>query len=141
MTIERTIDIGAPPERIWQVMSDVARWPDWAPTVTSVQLLDSGPFRVGIRARVRQPRLPTAVWTATAVDPGRGFTWESVTPGLKSVADHRIDVRGTSSTNSVTLRLEWSGWLTPLIRLLFGKLSARYVEIEAESLKRYCEAR
>lgn len=140
MIIERSIDISAPPERIWQVISDVARWPDWTPTVTSVELLDSGSFRVGTRVRIRQPRLPTAVWTVSAIDPRRSFTWESVTTGLRSVADHRVDVRGTSSTNSVTLRLEWTGWLTPLIRLLFGKLSTRYVETEAQSLKRYCEA-
>lgn len=139
MAIQRTIDISAPPERIWEIMSDIARWPEWTPTVTNVELLDTGPFRVGMRARLRQPRLPVAVWTVTAIEPGRAFTWESLNPGVTAVATHRIDVRGTSTVNQVTLKLEWTGWLAPLIRLLFGRLSARYVETEAESLKRHSE--
>ena len=141
MAIERTIDISASPDRIWDVMSDVARWPDWTPTVTSVELLDPGPLRVGMRARIRQPRLPVAVWTVTAVDPGRGFTWKSVNPGVTAVADHLIDVRGTSSTSKVTLRLVWTGWMAWLIRLALGRLSRQYVQTEAESLKRFCERR
>lgn len=140
MNIERTIEISAPPERIWAVMSDVARWPEWTPSVTSVEMLDGGPFRVGTRARVKQPRLPAAVWTVTAVDPGRRFTWESVVPGLTSVGDHRIEVRGTSSMTRVTLTLTWRGWMTPMIWLLFGRLSRRYVQMEADSLKRRSEA-
>ncbi len=140
MNIERTIEISAPPERIWAVMSDIARWPEWTPSVTSVELLDDGQFRIGMRARVKQPRLPAAVWTVTAVDPGRRFTWESVAPGLTSIGDHRIEVRGTSSVTRVTLTLTWRGWMTPLIRLFFGRLSRRYVQMEAESLKRRSEA-
>jgi uncharacterized membrane protein len=140
MDIQATIEISAPPERIWAVMSDVERWPEWTPTVTSVEMLDGGPLRVGARARITQPRLPAAVWTVTALDPGRGFTWQSVVPGLTSVGDHRIDVRGTSTISRVTLTLTWHGWMTPIIRLLFGRLSRRYVHMEAESLKRRSEA-
>ena len=140
MNIERTIEISAPPERIWAIMSDVVRWPEWTTSVTSVEVLDGGPFRVGTRARVKQPRLPAAVWTVTAVDPGRRFTWESVVPGLTSVGDHRIEVRGTSTMTRVTLTLTWRGWMTPIVWLLFGRLSRRYVQMEADSLKRRSEA-
>jgi uncharacterized membrane protein len=139
MDIQATIEISAPPERIWAVMSDVERWPEWTPTVTSVEMLDGGPLRVGVRARIRQPRLPAAVWTVTALDPGRRFTWQSVVPGLTSVGDHRIDVRGTSTISRVTLTLTWHGWMTPIIRLFFGRRSRRYVQLEAESLKRRSE--
>jgi hypothetical protein len=140
MRIETSIDIAASSATIWDVMIDVTRWPDWTPTVTSVELLDSGPLRVGTRVRIRQPKLPVAVWTVSALEAGRGFTWTSVTPGLTSVADHRIDARGTSTVSRVTLSVDWRGWMTPLIRLIFGTLSRRYVRTEAESLKRRCES-
>ena len=63
MDIERTVDIAAPVEKVWAAMTDVQRWSEWTPTVTSVDLLDGGPVRVGSPVRIRQPRLPAAVWT------------------------------------------------------------------------------
>jgi uncharacterized membrane protein len=138
MDIERAIEIAAPAEPVWNVMIDVQRWPEWTPTVTSVEQLDAGPLRVGSRVRIRQPRLPAAVWTVTTLDAGRYFEWQSVTPGVKSVAGHRVEATG-SQTTRVTLTFDWTRWLAPPIRLLYGKLARRYVQTEAESLKRQCE--
>ncbi len=137
--IERVIEIAAPPERVWAAMSDVERWPEWTASVTSVERLDGGPFGVGSRARVRQPRFPAAVWTVTALEPGRSFAWQSPAPGLLSVGVHTVDPVGDSAAR-VTLSLTWSGPLAPAMRLLVGRLSRRYVAMEAQGLKRRCEA-
>ena len=139
MKIEQVIDIAAPPDRVWAVMSDVERWPEWTASVRRVERLDQGPFAVGSRARVRQPRLPAATWTVTALEPGRSFEWQSPAPGLLSVGGHRVEP-AENQTSRVTLSLTWSGLLTPVMRLLFGKLSQRYVTMEAQGLKRRCEA-
>jgi hypothetical protein len=138
MDVERTVEIVASPERVWAVMTDVERWPEWTASVRRAERLDAGPFGVGSRARIRQPRLPVAVWTVTALEPGRYFEWQSTGPGLRTVAGHRIEARGAGSTR-VSLSLAWSGPLAPLVRLLFGSLSSRYVEMEAHGLKRRCE--
>ncbi len=137
--IERVIDIAAPRERVWAAMSDVERWPEWTASVMRVERLDQGPFGVGSRARVRQPRFPAAVWTVTVLEPGRFFEWRSPAPGLQSVGGHRVDDAGDGASR-VTLSLDWSGPLAPVMRLLFGRLSRRYVEMEAQGLKRRCEA-
>jgi len=68
----------------------------------------------------------------------RYFEWRSVAAGLTSTGGHRIDRSGGDGT-CVSLSLEWNGWLTPLINLIYGGLSRRYVQIEAEGLKRRCE--
>lgn len=139
VTIERVIEIAAPPERVWAVMSDVARWPEWTASVTSVERLDDGPFGVGSRARVRQPRLPVAIWKVTAMEAGCYFEWQSAAPGLLSVGRHRVEVAGDGAAR-VMLSITWSGVLAPVVGWLFGKLSRRYVAMEAQGLKRRCES-
>ncbi len=128
MDIERVIDIAAPQERVWAIMADVERWPEWTRSAKSVERLDRGPLAVRSRARVRQPRFPAAIWTVTALEPGRSFEWRSPAPGLLSVGGHRVEAVGEHASR-VTLSLTWSGPLAPVMRLLFGKLSRRYVEL------------
>ena len=139
MDIERVIDIAAPHEQVWAVMADVERWPEWTASVTSVERLDRVPLGVGSRARIRQPRFPAVIWRVTALEPGRSFEWQAATPGLLSVGVHGVVPDGVHASR-VTLSLTWSGPLAPVIRLLFGNLSRRYVEMEAQGLKRRCEA-
>jgi uncharacterized membrane protein len=137
MTIASHISIYAPVDAVWRVMSDVLRWPEWTPSITSVELLNADQLRIGAQARIRQPRLPSAVWTVTALEPPRYFEWRAVNPGLTTMAGHRLEPDGDGSR--VRLTLEWRGPLAPLIRLLYGGLSRHYVDLEAEGLKRRAE--
>ena len=52
------IDVEAPVEQVGEVLREVERWPDSAPTVTSVRRLDDGLLAVGSRVRVEQPQSP-----------------------------------------------------------------------------------
>ena len=62
MDYEVSVDIDATPGEVWNVLTDVGRWPEWTPTVTRVERLDLGPFQVGSTVMIRQPRLPPTVW-------------------------------------------------------------------------------
>src|SRR6185436_13149266 len=83
-----SVDIDAPPDVVWPVMSDGERWHEWTASVTSVKRLDKGPLRIGSRALIRQPRFPPAVWKVTALEPGRRFVWKSGMPGMWVYGDH-----------------------------------------------------
>ena len=132
------VDISAPPDRVWAIMSDIARWPEWTPTVTRVELLDPGPPAVGNRARIRQPRLPQAIWRITAIDPGRSFTWVTRSPGVEVTARHSVEPSGTGSR--AHLALHFGGLLGPLVARITRGLNLRYLGLEAEGLRARSEA-
>lgn len=134
-----SVQINATPDRVWSVMSDVERWHEWTPTITSVRRADTGPLRVGARARVLQPRLPPANWVVTVVDEGRGFEWESRAPGVHVLAKHYVEPAVGGSR--VTLSVQYSGVFGNVIGRLTGALNRRYIALEADGLKRRAEAR
>ncbi|MGE0355030.1 MAG: SRPBCC family protein [Gemmatimonadales bacterium] len=137
--VTATAVIAAPPERAWALMADVLRWPEWLPTVTSVQPLGPGVLTLGARYRITQPRLRPAVWKVVGLEPQRSFSWETRSPGVRALADHSVRPLPDGST-SLTLRVRFSGPLSPLARVLAGRLTREYVAREATLLKRRVEA-
>ncbi len=130
------VDIAARPERVWEVMSDVEHWPEWTASVTSIKRLDKGPFTVGSRAIIRQPKFPPALWRVTAIEPNR-FTWKSGMPGMWVFARH--SVKPTATGSHVTLSLEYKGLFGSLLGKLTRGITERYLKLEAEGLKRRSE--
>jgi uncharacterized protein YndB with AHSA1/START domain len=129
---ETTRHIDAPPLRVWEVLFDVARWPGWTPTIDSVERLEDGPFQVGSRTKVRQPKLPPAVWEVTEVVPGGNFTWEATGPGMRTIARHEVVPDATGSM--LTLSIQQTGPTGAVAALVWRRLTQRYIELEAESL-------
>ena len=134
MRFEASIDIAAPAERVFAVYSDVERWPEWTRSVTSVERLDDGPLRVGSRARVRQPRLPTAVWEVTELVPDRSFTWVARGPGIVTTGSHVVTPLDGDGVNA-TAALEQAGPLGSLMGRLTKRLTNEYLETEVRALK------
>lgn len=132
-----SVQIDAPPGQVWAVMSDVERWHEWTPTITSVRRTNAGPFRIGARARVHQPRLPPADWVVTSVEEGRAFDWESRAPGVRVVGRHRVDPAPSGSR--VTLSIQYNGVIGDLLGRMIGGISRRYIALEADGLKRRVE--
>ena len=133
-----TIDIAAPPERVWEVLSDVESWPNWTPTVTAVSLLDDTSLQLGGRAKVQQPRLPDAEYVVTELIAGRSFTWVADRPGVRTTASHTIEP--LTSGVRVRLSVAQTGRLGALAGRLYHGLTDRYLANEANGLKRLCEA-
>jgi uncharacterized membrane protein len=133
MRFEASIRIEATPQWVWEVYSDVERWPDWTRSVTSVERLDTGPFAVGSKARIRQPRLPTTVWTVTELIEGSHFLWEAKAPGVTTVGGHFVAADGDGTR--AMARLDQHGPGGAVIGLLTARLTRRYLDIEVAGLK------
>jgi len=138
-TYSTRVEVDAEMAKVWEVMSDVARWPQWTASVSEVQRLDTGEFAVGSRARVRQPRLRPATWTVESLEPGAAFSWWTASPGARIVGDHRIVPGQGDAGVAVVLTATMSGPMAGLAHLLYGRLTQRYLEIEAAGLKKACE--
>jgi uncharacterized membrane protein len=140
MEFKVRIDIAQEPDVIWSVLMDLERWPEWTRSMTSVKRLDSGRLGIGSQVRIQQPKLKTLTWRVSEFVEGRVFAWDGQSPGLFVRARHEVQSSGSSGA-LVILTIEQSGWLSPLVNLLYGKLTKDYMEMEAQGLKRRSEMR
>jgi len=125
--------------RTWRVLAAVTSYPQWTPSMTDVAGLDGDELAMGHRFRVRQPGLPVMVWRVTGLRDGEEFTWEARSPGVHTLASHRLSTNADGSTE-ITLRLEQTGPLAGFVRLLIGAKTRRYVALEAAGLKAAAES-
>jgi hypothetical protein len=140
MEFGREFEIEAEAERVWAVMRDVEKWHEWTASVTSVRIVGGGPLKVGSQAWIRQPKFPPALWQATEVDDAaRCFTWISRGPGMLVTARHGVRARGAKST--AYLGLKYEGLIAPLFGRLTRGITERYLDLEANGLKRRSEGR
>ena len=139
MLVEVTRHINATPEQVWAVITDIERWPEWTASVTSVKRLDEGELRVGSQARIKQPHIPTSVWTVSELDPGHAFTWQAGFFGGTISGGHYIDAVEEGGTN-VRLVIEARGGLTGIMSGWIERTSRKNMNTEADGLKRQSEA-
>ena len=132
-----SITINSSQEAVWKVLSNVAHWHEWTPTVTKVEVLNTPALKLGNRYKVIQPKLQPAEWTVTELN-SANFTWESKVPGMHMVAEHIVK-SVNANQSEVTLTFAFNGWLGNLIGKLYGKMTEEYIQTEAQSLKKKVE--
>lgn len=134
------IEIAAPPERVWEVVSDFDAYPEWNPFIRSIE----GDAEVGSRLSVRiEPpgaRGMTFKPTVRAVEPARELRWlgRLLLPGLFD-GEHRLAIEPLDGGRS---RFVQSERFNGLLVGLFGKTLAateRGFEEMNTALKRRAE--
>ena len=139
MEYQKSVTVAAEPAQVWEVLSDLERWPERIPTYDELRRLDDGDLRVGSRARVKQKGLAAGEWEVSELVEGETFTWTSRQPGVRLVARHHVTAEA-DGTSRLTLELEQSGWLSGVVSLFLGRKVREYVDLEAEALKDTAEA-
>ncbi len=134
MITECGIDVDAPAEVVWDVFSDVERWPEWTASVTRLVALDGPGIEVGKKFEIKQPRMPKLVWEVTDVTPGRAWTWVQRSPGGLTVASHEVRPLGGGRAR-VHQQIDQRGPAGALIGLLMRRMTRRYLDLEAAGLK------
>lgn len=133
--------VEAPAEIVWRVLSDVERMPAWTSSMTRVTIL--GPeqeIAVGSRVEIDQPGLPRAIWEVDSLTEGRGFSWSSSTPGVRTGAAHQI-APVSAAACEVTLAVAQSGMLAGLTNLVLGTRAREFVDAQLAGLRAESELR
>ena len=137
MRFEKTVSVQAPVEVLWRVVEDVESWPKLTESMTSVERLDGGPLRVGMRVKVHQPKLPPATWKVTELVENERFVWKARGLGFSTQGFHEVAPDGEGST--LTLAIEQSGLMSGMVGRMWKDLTERYIALEAAGIKRRAE--
>jgi len=105
--------VAADPPAVWQVLTDLERWPDWKPEVRSVAL--QGALAPG-SVFVWRVGPGTIRSTLHDVDPARRIAWTGSTFGIKAVDVFTFEPRG-----GATLVREEESWEGLIVRLFSGR--------------------
>jgi uncharacterized membrane protein len=139
MITAASIEIGAPPSLVWDIFTDVERWPEWTESVTRLVALDGPGIEIGKRFEIKQPGLPKLVWKVTEVTEGTSWTSVQRSTGGKTIARHEV-VPTTDGRTQVRQELEQTGPIGALVGRLMLRTTKRYLELEGEGLKQRAES-
>lgn len=138
--IDTSIDIDAPPEAVWAVLSDWPAYPDWNPFVVSL----TGDAVVGGRLETRlQPvggRAMTFKPQVTVLEPNRHLAWFGRL-GLPRIFDgeHHFVLEEIEGGTRFVQYEELRGIAVPLLRRSLAKTVAGFRKMN-EALKERVEA-
>jgi hypothetical protein len=130
----RSIDISAPPEVVWEVLTRFADWPQWNPDVKSMSF--DGPVAPGSSFRWKAGP-GTIVSTLEEVDPPRYVRWRGRTMTFRAIHEWRLEPRDGGAY--VETEESFSGVLARLMRGSLQKTLDRSLEEGLHHLKREAE--
>jgi hypothetical protein len=139
--LRASVEIDAPAERVWGVLSDLSRYEEWNPFMTQAE----GEFVAGTKLAIRfEPpggREMQFKPTVLEVEPRRSVRWlgRFILPGIFD-GEHTLAVEPVGeSAARFTQRECFSGILAAFSGKLFDRTQAGF-EAMNEALKRRCES-
>ena len=118
--IESMVVIDAPIEKVWALLADVERQPEWMTEMQSVRVLDDSPIGVGTKAEAQ-----VRIFGITVTDP---VTITEFDPPLRYAISHDGQFKGTgtisleSGADLTTTVMRWEEQLSPPVLAHLGAL-------------------
>lgn len=140
--IESAIEIRAPASRVWDILTDFARYPQWNPFITRIEGVPRAGARLAVTIQPPGSRPMTFRPVVLRAEPGRELSWlgRVLLPGLFD-GEHVFRIE---SAGEGTVRFRQSerfcGLLVPLVWGKVGDKTRRGFELMNEAIKRVAEA-
>lgn len=136
------IEIAAPIERVWSLLSDFAAYPSWNPFVISIE--GALALGSGLVVKMRPPGGSAMTFkpTVTKLDAGSGFAWRGSLPipGLFG-GEHRFELSAVAPGKVRLVHAEqFSGVLVPLLKGSLNGATRKGFEAMNQALKARAEA-
>ncbi len=147
MKLEVATAIAAPPETVFAVMTDIARWPQIVRAIEKIELLTEGPMRVGTSFRETRTmfgRSASEEMTVTVVDPPRRLVTTAESHGARYLTTHTIEPAPGGSRLVFSFKgtpVTLTARLFSVIGFLFMGLLRRQLESDLADLKAEAERR
>jgi uncharacterized protein YndB with AHSA1/START domain len=130
------IDVSAPPEVVWDVLTQFERWPQWNPEVKSMSF--EGPLAADSEFRWKAGP-GTIISTLEQVEPPRFIRWRGRTLSVKATHEWRLEPSGAGT--HVETEESFAGVLARLLKGQFQKTLDKSLSEGLEHLKREAERR
>ncbi|MGQ4272268.1 SRPBCC family protein [Nocardiopsis changdeensis] len=138
MRFEKSVEIQAPRQRVWDVLSDIEAWPRVVRLVEVAEIVSPPPLARGGTVRLREHRLPEGLWDVTSWNAPVSFELTQRAGGVTTVARHRVDALGADRSR-LTLDLEMRGLMVSIVGVFFRKSTRNHLDRQAQDLKRAAE--
>ena len=122
--VEKSMEVAATPQAIWDEVVKVSTWPEWKPIIKKASISGYDSLSTGAKikftATVGGPASVPLSATITEFDkPGR-LAWTGGVPGVFH-AVHSFDFKDMGKTTQVTTREVFTGILTGAVQLMVSK--------------------
>jgi len=130
------IVLAAPPEVVWDTITDFRSWPQWMPGVRSVEIGE--PVRVGTRFKWKAGAGAITSEIVESERPAR-VAWKGRTFGIDAV--HVWSIEADSQGSRVVTEESWAGPLPRALRGLMRKTVRKALDDGRAALKAEAERR
>ena len=126
--------VAAPPERVWALLADLSRMPEWSPELVRMVPLKPGGLRVG-QWYLGVNRRRVAVWPTRSVvsllEPGRAVGWDTTSSGARWIWEIAPDGAGTHVVHRRPVPRGLTGVSRVFAPLVLGGSESHADELEA----------
>ena len=140
-SLDTSIDIDAPPDRVWSILTDFEAYPAWNPFITSIE----GETRVGgrLKAQLSPPngKAMTFKPTVQVFEEGSELTWlgRVLMPGIFD-GRHTLRVEARGDGSRFIQRERFTGIISGLLMRFIGEDTEKGFHLMNEALKERAEA-